>query len=123
MSRSGTFNLGLKTSEFGIGERIEVHDPDDHADPHDHLAQPLAELVDLLPERGFLFVFPRVHDGALGLPDLRVHARSHHQRFAQAVRDRGAREEHVHLLGKTRVHGCADIGVLKGRAEERLILL
>ena len=40
-------------AEFGIGERIEVHDPDDHADPHDHLAQPLAELVDLLSERVF----------------------------------------------------------------------
>ena len=74
---------------------IDVHQPHDDADPHDHFAQPLSELIDLLTQGGLLFLFLGLHYSLLDLAYLRLHARANHQRSADAVGDDRACKEHV----------------------------
>ena len=91
---------------------IDVHQPHDDADPHDHFAQPLSELIDLLTQGGLLFLFLGLHHSLLDLAYLRLHARANHQRFADAVGYRGACEEHVSLLRENSIGLCTDVGIL-----------
>ena len=43
-----------------VGELLDVHQPDEDADPRDHPREQLAEGVDLLPERRLLLVLLRL---------------------------------------------------------------
>ena len=92
---------------------LEVHHPHHHADPHDHLPQQLAELVDLLTQRRLLLLVARLHHRLLDLADLRLHACPHHAAQRVAVRHHRAREQHVRLLRDDGVGGDAVVGVLE----------